>query len=96
MIVCIFIEDYFLFSNILCIFVLLIQIINNLKYKIMSDITLYKVKTDRGFFIVNAIDEVEARSLMEKNGEYVHTCDKIIIKENDIIPYNLFDSCIKY
>ena len=30
------------------------------------DITLYKVKTDRGFFLVNAIDDVEARSLMEK------------------------------
>ncbi len=54
------------------------------------DITLYKVKTDRGFFIVNAINEFKARSLMAKNGEYVHTCDKIIIKENDIIPYNLF------
>lgn len=29
------------------------------------DITLYKVKTDRGLFLVNAIDDVEARSLME-------------------------------
>lgn len=56
----------------------------------MNDITLYKVKTDRGMFIVNAIDEVEARALMEKNGEYVHTCDTIVIKENDIIPFNLF------
>ncbi len=62
----------------------------------MSDITLYKVKTDRDIFLVNAIDEVEARSLMEKNGEYVHTCDEIVIKENDIIPINLFESCIKY
>lgn len=25
------------------------------------DITLYKVKTDRGLFLVNAIDDVEAR-----------------------------------
>lgn len=56
----------------------------------MGDITLYKVKTDRGFFLVNAIDEVEARSLMEKHGEYVHTCDEIVIKENDIVPYKLF------
>lgn len=54
------------------------------------DITLYKVKTDRGLFIVNAIDDVEARSLMEKHGEYVHTCDAIEIKENDIVPYELF------
>lgn len=58
--------------------------------KIMGDITLYKVKTDRGMFLVNAIDEVEARSLMEHNGEYVHTCNEIVIKENDIVPYNLF------
>lgn len=56
----------------------------------MGDITLYKIKTDRGLFLVNAIDEVEARSLMEKHGEYVHTCDEIVIKENDIVPYNLF------
>lgn len=54
------------------------------------DITLYKVKTDRGLFLVNAIDDVEARSLMEKHGEYVHTCDTIEIKENEIIPYELF------
>lgn len=56
----------------------------------MGDITLYKVKTDRGFFLVNAIDEVEARELMEKHGEYVHTCDAIEIKKNDIVPYNIF------
>lgn len=54
------------------------------------DITLYKVKTDRGLFLVNAIDDVEARSLMEKHGEYVHTYDAIEIKENDIVPYELF------
>lgn len=54
------------------------------------DITLYKVKTDRGLFLVNAIDDVEACSLMEKHGEYVHTCDAIEIKENEIIPYELF------
>ena len=54
------------------------------------DITLNKVKTDRGLFLVNAIDDVEARSLMEKQGEYVHTCDAIEIKENDIVPYELF------
>ena len=54
------------------------------------DITLYKVKTDRGLFLVNAIDDVEACSLMEKHGEYVHTCDAIEIKENDIVTYELF------
>ena len=54
------------------------------------DITLYKVKTDRGLFLVNAIDDVEARSVMEKHGEYVHTCDAIEIKENEIVPYELF------
>lgn len=54
------------------------------------DIVLYKVKTDRGLFLVNAIDDVEAHSLMEKHGEYVHTCDAIEIKENDIVPYELF------
>lgn len=54
------------------------------------DIILYKVKTDRGLFLVNTIDDVEARSLMEKHGEYVHTCDAIEIKENDIVPYELF------
>ena len=54
------------------------------------DITLYKVKTDRGLFLVNAIDDVEVRSLMGKHGEYVHTCDAIEIKENEIIPYELF------
>ena len=54
------------------------------------DITLYKVKTDRGFFIVNDIDDVETRSLMEKHGEYVHPCDAIEIKENEIVPYELF------
>lgn len=27
---------------------------------------------------------------MEKHGEYVHTCDAIEIKENDIVPYKLF------
>lgn len=54
------------------------------------DITLYKVKTDRGLFLVNAIDDVEARSFMEKHGEYVHTCDAIEIKENEIVPYELF------
>ena len=54
------------------------------------DITLYKVKTDRGLFLVNAIDDVEVRSLMEKQGEYVHTCDAIEIKENEIVPYVLF------
>ena len=54
------------------------------------DITLYKVKTDRGLFLVNAIDDVEARSLMAKHGEYVHTCDAIEIKENEIVPYELF------
>lgn len=54
------------------------------------DITLYKVKTDRGLFLVNAIDDVEARSLMEKHGEYIHTCDAIEIKENDIVQYELF------
>ena len=54
------------------------------------DITLYKVKTDRGLFLVNAIDDVETRSLMEKHGEYVHTCDAIEIKENEIVPYELF------
>lgn len=56
----------------------------------MNDITLYKIKTDTGTYIVNAIDEVEACALMEKNGEYVHTCDSITIKENEIIPFNLF------
>ena len=54
------------------------------------DITLYKVKTDRGLFLVNATDDVDARSLMAKHGEYVHTCDAIEIKENDIVPYELF------
>ena len=39
---------------------------------------------------MNAIDDVEARSLMEKHGEYVHTCDAIEIKENEIVPYELF------
>lgn len=54
------------------------------------DITLYKVKTDRGFFIVNTNNETGVRSLMEKHGEYVHTCYPIEIKENDIVPYILF------
>ena len=54
------------------------------------DITLYKVKTDRGLFLANAIDDVETCSLMEKHGEYVHPCDAIEIKENDIVPYELF------
>lgn len=66
------------------------KILSNSKNNKIMDITLYKVKTDRGLFIVNAIDDVEARSLMEKHGEYVHTCDAIEIKENDIVPYELF------
>lgn len=56
----------------------------------MNDITLYKMHTDTGNYIVNAIDEVEARALMEKNGYYVHYCDTIVIKENEIVNIDMF------
>ena len=54
------------------------------------DITLYKKKTDTGFFQVNAIDDVEVRTLIEKQCEYFNTYDAIEIKENNIVPYELF------
>ena len=55
----------------------------------LSDVVLYRVKTNIGTYLVNGSSESDVRSLMVMNGYYVITCEKVLIKANDIVPIGL-------
>ena len=55
----------------------------------LSDVVLYHVKTNIGTYIVNGSSESDVRSLMVMNGYYVITCEKVLIKANEIVPISL-------
>ena len=55
----------------------------------LSDVVLYRVKTNIGTYIVNGSSESDVRSLMVMNGYYVITCDEVLIKANEIVPIGL-------
>lgn len=55
----------------------------------LSDVVLYRVKTNMGTYLVNGSSEGEVRSLMVMNGYYVITCEKVLIKANEILPIDL-------
>lgn len=54
-----------------------------------GDIVLYRVRTNMGTYLVNGSSESDVRSLMVMNGYYVITCDKVLIKANEIVPIGL-------
>ena len=54
-----------------------------------GDVVLYHVKTNIGTYLVNGSSESDVRSLMVMNGYYVITCDKVLIKANEIVPFGL-------
>ena len=41
------------------------------------------------YYIVNGLSESDVRSLMVMNGYYVITCEKVLIKANEILPIDL-------
>ena len=55
----------------------------------LSDVVLYHVKTNIGTYLVNGSSESDVRSLMAMNGYYVITCEKVLIKANEIVPIGL-------
>ena len=55
----------------------------------LSDVVLYRVKTNIGTYLVNCSSESDVRSLMVMNGYYVITCEKVLIKANEIVPIGL-------
>ena len=55
----------------------------------LSDVVLYRVKTNIGTYLVNGSSEGDVRSLMVMNGYYVITCEKVLIKANEIVPIGL-------
>ena len=55
----------------------------------LSDVVLYHVKTNVGTYLVNGSSESDVRSLMVMNGYYVITCEKVLIKANEIVPIGL-------
>lgn len=55
----------------------------------LSDVVLYHVKTNVGTYLVNGSSEGDVRSLMVMNGYYVITCEKVLIKANEILPIDL-------
>ena len=55
----------------------------------LSDVVLYRVKTNIGTYLVNGSSESDVRSLMAMNGHYVITCEKVLIKANEILPIDL-------
>ena len=55
----------------------------------LSDVVLYRVKTNIGTYLVNGSSESDVRSLMVMNGYYVITCDEVLIKANEIVPIGL-------
>lgn len=55
----------------------------------LSDVVLYHVKTNIGTYLVNGSSESDVRSLMVMNGYYVITCEKVLIKANEILPIDL-------
>mgnify|MGYP003518367974 FL=1 len=55
----------------------------------LSDVVLYRVKTNIGTYLVNGSSEGDVRSLMVMNGYYVITCDEVLIKANEILPIDL-------
>lgn len=54
-----------------------------------GDVVLYRVRTNMGTYLVNGSSESDVRSLMVMNGYYVITCDKVLIKANEIVPFGL-------
>ena len=55
----------------------------------LSDVVVYRVKTNIGTYLVNGSSESDVRSLMVMNGYYVITCDEVLIKANEIVPIGL-------
>ena len=55
----------------------------------LSDVVVYRVKTNIGTYLVNDSSESDVRSLMVMNGYYVITCDEVLIKANEIVPIGL-------
>ena len=55
----------------------------------LSDVVLYHVKTNIGTYLVNGSSESDVLSLMVINGYYVITCEKVLIKANEIVPIDL-------
>ena len=55
----------------------------------LNDVVLYHVKTNIGTYLVNGSSESDVRSLMVMNGYYVITCEKVLIKANEIVPIGL-------
>ena len=55
----------------------------------LSDVVVYRVKTNIGTYLVNGSSESDVRSLMVMNGYYVITCEKVLIKANEIVPIGL-------
>ena len=55
----------------------------------LSDVVLYHVKTNIGTYLVNGSSESDVRSLMVMNGYYLITCEKVLIKANEIVPIGL-------
>ena len=41
------------------------------------------------YYIVNCSSESDVRSLMVMNGYYAITCEKVLIKANEILPIDL-------
>ena len=54
-----------------------------------GDVVLYRVRTHIGTYLVNGSSESDVRSLMVMNGYYVITCEKVLIKANEIVPIGL-------
>ena len=66
------------------------QFIFSLSINVMQgDVVLYHVKTNIGTYLVNGSSESDVRSLMVMNGYYVITCEKVLIKANEILPIDL-------
>ena len=55
----------------------------------LNDVVLYRVKTNIGTYLVNGSSESDVRSLMVMNGYYIITCEKVLIKANEIVPIGL-------
>ena len=55
----------------------------------LGDVVLYRVRTNMGTYLVNGSSESDVRSLMVMNGYYVITCEKVLIKANEIVPIGL-------
>ena len=80
----------------LYVVVLIIELDNKYQFifilsicNMLSDVVLYHVKTNIGTYLVNGSSEGDVRSLMVMNGYYVITCEKVLIKANEILPIDL-------